>query len=155
MRRIDREIIDKNEIYDIIKKSLVCRLGLSDNNMPYIVAMNFGFIESNPAILYFHSANEGKKIDIIKVNNNVCVQIDIPGELVKSDIACNWGMNYKSVIIFGKAEIIIDKAEKVTGLNSIMKKYSGKNDYFFDEKNLNQTTVFKVVINEITCKKKG
>ena len=63
MRRKEKEIKDKKEIEQIFKYSHVCRLGIFDGKMPYIVPMNFGYRDN---ILYFHSALEGRKVDIQK-----------------------------------------------------------------------------------------
>ncbi len=155
MRRSGREIKEKGEIYNIIRESKVCRLGLCVNNKPYIVAMNFGFVENDPPIIYFHSAKEGKKLDILKENNNVCVQFDLSGEIIKNDKACGWSINYKSVVGFGSAEIINSPEEKIKGLNAIMKQYSGRNDFIFEEKQLEAVAVIKVTLAQLTGKQKG
>ena len=66
MRRKDREISDYSEIIRIIESCSVCRLGLMDENEAYIVPMNFGYIVENKELtLYFHSAKEGRKIDLM------------------------------------------------------------------------------------------
>ena len=83
MRRKDKEIRDKEVIDIIIKRAKVCRIGLSDNNTPYIVPMNYGFKDN---CLYFHSAPEGKKIDIIKRKNIVRFEIDIDHEIIEGEI---------------------------------------------------------------------
>ena len=74
MRRKDKEISDRSAIEDIIKRSTVCRLAMSDNNSPYVIPINFGYENST---VYFHSAREGRKIDILKKNPNVCIEFDI------------------------------------------------------------------------------
>ena len=73
MRRKDKEIKDKAEIESIIKRATVCRIGLSENNVAYIVPMNFGYKDNS---LYFHSAPMGKKIEIIKGFDNTLWLID-------------------------------------------------------------------------------
>ncbi len=74
MRRKEKEVKDVKLVESIIEKASVCRLGLSLNNMPYIVPLCFGYQDR---CLYFHSAIEGKKISMIKSNNNVCFEVDI------------------------------------------------------------------------------
>ena len=74
MRRREKEITDESTLESIILASLVCRLALSDGNQPYIVPLCFGYQDKT---LYFHSALEGKKIDIIKHNQNVCFEFDL------------------------------------------------------------------------------
>jgi uncharacterized protein len=74
--------------------------------------------------LYFHSAKEGKKIDIIRKNNQVCFEMDVEGEIVKGQKACFWGMKYVSVIGFGQAFFIEDNIGKRKALDILMKKYA-------------------------------
>ncbi len=68
MRRADKEIIDKKVIEAIIQESDYCMISISDNNSPYMVPMNFGYKDNN---LYLHSSSEGRKIEILKANNQV------------------------------------------------------------------------------------
>ncbi len=101
MRRNEKEITDNSAIEAIINQSIVCRLGLSDGNMPYIVPLCFGYKDNT---LYFHGALEGKKIDILRKNQNVCFEFDVDAEVVEKEKACSWGMKCQSMIGFGKAD---------------------------------------------------
>jgi nitroimidazol reductase NimA-like FMN-containing flavoprotein (pyridoxamine 5'-phosphate oxidase superfamily) len=82
MRRKDKEIADINEKMSIIEECKFCRLGLSENNYPYVIPINYGYTYENETLtLYFHGAIEGKKIDIIQKNNNACFEIDCDTKL--------------------------------------------------------------------------
>lgn len=148
MRRKDQEITDKNIINSIIKDSTVCRLGLSENNVPYVVPVCFGYKDG---VIYIHGAKEGKKTDILKNNPNVCIEFDIVSEVVRAEKACDWDMKYKSVIILGKASFIDDMNEKKDALNTIMHQYSN-NSFEFPEPMVQHINVIKVQITEITGK---
>lgn len=152
MRRKDQEIRDKAIIESIMRKEMVCRIALSDNNMPYIVPMNFGYKNNS---LYLHSAKEGKKIEIIKNNNNVCFEIDTDHELIKSEKACSWGMKYRSVIGFGKAHLIDNSEEKRRALDIIMEHYSSKSSYDYLEKEIDNVAIIKIEIESIIGKELG
>ncbi|MDP3286393.1 MAG: pyridoxamine 5'-phosphate oxidase family protein [Desulfobacterales bacterium] len=151
MRRKDREIKSKEEIEDIIRKALVCRLGMADENGPYIVPLSFGYIDG---FLFFHSAKEGKKLDILKKNNRVCFEMDTFDVIVESEKACDWGMKYKSVIGFGNAFIVKDIESIKAALDVIMAHYS-TGSFEYDQKKLERTVVIKVEIEHMTGKKKG
>jgi len=116
VRRQDKEIKDESVIRSILDKAKFCRIGFSDDNKPYIVPMNFGFKTNR---LYLHSAREGRKIEIIRKNNNVCFEIDIKTELIKSELACDWDIRYLSVIGYGKAHLVNDSEEKRKSLDII------------------------------------
>jgi len=148
LRRSKDEIKERAEIDAIIRKSRVCRLGLCDGEEPYIVPLCFGY---DGKALYFHSATEGRKIDVIRKNNRVCVEFDIPGEMKESEQGCKWGITYRSVIGFGAAEIVDDGEAKREALAILMAQYSDKN-YTFPDDLVTKTAVIKVIIARITGK---
>jgi uncharacterized protein len=155
MRRKEREITDSEEIADIISRADVCHLAFSDNNSPYIIAMNFGFIDAKPPLIYFHCANEGRKIEILKRNNRVAFMFDTDHQLVNGTRACDFSMKYSSVAGTGEIYIVKSEEEREEGLNIIMKHYSGKGDFKFDPSTMNRTTILKLVASSITGKKTG
>ena len=159
MRRSDREVSETEAIEEIIKNADVCRLALANDNIPYIVTMNFGYINNPGQILYFHCANAGRKLEMIRKNNFVCFEMDIDHQIYAGEVkdvrnGCNWGMKYKSVVGYGNISIISEKQAKKTGLNCIMNHYTDEKEYFYDEAVLANTTVLRLDITEITGKKR-
>ena len=151
MRRSDKEITEKPAIEAIIRKSLVCRLALSDGTRPYIVPLCFGYQDNT---LYFHGAPEGRKMDMIRENSSVCFEFDTSTEIVKGEEACSWGMRYQSVIGFGNALLVDDIEEKRKALGIIMGQYCGPSSSF-PEDVLAHTAVIKVEIESMTGKQSG
>jgi len=152
LRRKEKEIKDRMELAEIIEQGKICRLGLSQNNVPYIVPMNYGFIGNN---LYFHSAKDGKKLDIIKKNNYACFEIEIETKIIKAEKACNWGMRYKSIIGYGHIEEVSERKEKKYGLLSLMRQYDKNRDWIFDDDGFNKTLVLKLTIEQMSGKTSG
>lgn len=74
MRRKEKEITEQSAIEAVIHKSLVCRLGLSDGNIPYIVPVCFGY---QGRTIYTHGSLKGKKNDILLKNQNICFEFDM------------------------------------------------------------------------------
>ena len=155
MRRKDREITDINEKLTLIEQCKVCRLGMSDNGQPYIVPLNFGWsFEDNRLTLYFHSAHEGKKIDILKNNRRVCFEIDSDFRLIEASEACGYSCTYASIIGAGFVEFITDPKEKILGLDLLMKHQSGKDiERHYSEEALASVTVYKMTVEEFSGKK--
>ncbi len=151
MRRKDKEMEDEKEIESIISRSDVCRIALSENNSPYIVPMCFGYRDK---FLYFHSAADGKKIDIIKENNLVCFEFDTNEGLIKSEDPCDWDVKYHSVVGSGKAFFIDDPEEKTRALNIIAEHYSS-DAHEYQKNSVDNVTVIKVEIENLTGKKSG
>jgi nitroimidazol reductase NimA-like FMN-containing flavoprotein (pyridoxamine 5'-phosphate oxidase superfamily) len=155
MRRKEREVEDIAEIESIISRSDVCRVAIANNNIPYIVTMNFGYTGGENPHLYFHCAHEGRKLDMIRRNNYVCFGMDTDHAIFKDDKGCDWGMKYSSVVGYGKIFIVDDDTEKIAGLGHIMDHYGGSGVYSFDAKVLERTTVLRLEISEISSKRKN
>ncbi len=148
MRRKEKEIKKQTDIEQILKESDVCRLAMIDGQTPYIVPMNFGYKNQT---LYFHSAKQGKKIDLIQQNPHVCFEVDQLIKFKKASLACDWGVSYKSVIGWGKARFIKDVEEKIEALNIIMSQYSGRK-FSYSNDVLEKTLVIKVLVDKMTGK---
>lgn len=166
MRRADKEIKNSNLIESLLRKALVCRIALCDGNKPYIVPMNFAFKDNK---LYLHSAKEGRKIDIIKNNNNICFELDVKTELLKSEKPCDWSMKYFSIVGSGKAHFLDGVEDKRKALNLMMNKYSKslneqpykkgvadeglENMFKYSKESLEKLTIIKIDITEMNGKK--
>jgi nitroimidazol reductase NimA-like FMN-containing flavoprotein (pyridoxamine 5'-phosphate oxidase superfamily) len=151
MRRKEKEITDVSEIKAVIQNAHVCRLGMVDGDQPYLVPLCFGYRDN---VLYFHGALKGRKLDIMRENANVCFEFDQVSEILKSEDACDWSIQYQSVVGFGKAEFIEDADEKSQALKIIMAQYSDRK-FEFPENMLKATAVFKVAIKSMTGKQSG
>jgi len=151
MRRKEREITDLEEIEQVIKKAKVCRLGLVDNDGAYIVPVCFGYERNS---LYFHSAPEGRKVELIKKNNKICFEIDTDVEVVNAEKPCGWTTKYRSVIGTGRACILEKDEEKVHGLSLLMRQYS-EGEPSLDFEKLDSVLVVKIDIESMTGKKSG
>ena len=154
MRRKERELEEISEVESIISESDVCRIAIANDNTPYIVTMNFGYTGGEQPCLYFHCANEGRKLDMIRSNNYVCFEMDTDHAIYKGEKGCNWGMNFSSVVGYGRIFIVDDACEKKSGLDHIMNHYGGSGVYSYDEKVLARTTVLRLDISEISGKRK-
>lgn len=151
MRLKEREITDRRAIEEIIKRAKFCRLGLCDMGQPYIVPLNFGYQDGR---FFFHSAKEGRKLEVLAANERVCVEIDLDIKPLPSDKPCDWGFAYKSVIAFGRARFISDPEEKIAGLKAILAQQTGKTEGFeIAEKDAARVMVFRVEVESLTGKK--
>jgi len=148
MRRKEKEITDIKEIEKILKESHVCRLAMVDGDKPYLVPMNFGYHDE---CLFFHSAKQGRKIDLLKKNPNVCFEFDQLIKFKKAKKACDWGLEYKSIIGSGRAEVLDNLDEKIDALNIIMSQYSDRT-FEYPGEMLEKTIVIKVQIDSMTGK---
>jgi len=154
MAMANRMTNDPKIIQKIIDKCEACYLGMVDQaGKPYVLPFNFGFGEG---VIYLHSAQTGRKIDILKNNPDVCVCFSTDHQLFRrhEPVACSYGMKYRSVLAFGKIEFIEDYDEKVKALNIIMRKYAGR-DFEYNPPAVNNVCVYKVVVDTFEGKESG
>ena len=148
MRRKEKEITMESELESIIRKSRVCRLGIQDTDIPYIVPVCFGYRDKT---LYFHSAREGRKTDLLKQHPRICFEFDILIKISPHETACEWGVKYQSIIGHGVASVIENTEEKKAALDVIMAQYS-KKEYSYDQEMIEKTAVFQVRVAQMTGK---
>ena len=118
MRKASREITDSFELKMLLDGCQTMRLGLHDEPYPYIVPLSFGWEEKDGKIvLYFHCAKEGKKLDLIEKNANVCAEFDTLGGYKST--AHGVTADYRSIIAFGRAERVYGE-ELVHGLELLL-----------------------------------
>ena len=152
MRRKDKAIQTREEIAEIIQKAQVCRLGLSQDNVPYVVPLNFGYRDG---CLFLHCAKEGRKMDMLRANPRICFQMDTDTEVIQGEQPCDWGMKFLSVIGYGTASVLEDPEEKARGLDAIMEHYSSKPLQPYPESYLKHTAVIRIDVQEMTGKRSG
>jgi uncharacterized protein len=149
MRQAEREIKDRAAIDDLIKRAVVCRLGMVDGDEPYIVPMSFGYDGKS---LFFHCAKEGRKIDILRRNDKVCFEMDLDVEPIKGDVACKWSMRYQSVEGVGRAYLLDDADGKRHALDLIMAHYT-TGPFEYVERGFDLTLIIRVDIESVSGKR--
>ena len=128
MRRTDRAVTDDEKIQAIIEKAKIVHIGMIDDNRPYVVPMQYGFVSAEGKLtLYVHCAKEGRKLDIIKKNPHVFIELETDVALVSGgDIPCKYGSAYASVMGDGIAILVEDVQEKILGLQLLMTAQTGR-----------------------------
>lgn len=142
----ERALID-----EIITKNKICYVGMVDDNaMPYVIPMNFGYADD---IVYLHSAQEGRSIDILKKNPNVCITFCTDSVLTyqNEEVACSYRMKGSSVICKGKVIFEENFDEKVKVLNIIMKQYTDK-VFTYSVPAVNNVRIWKVIVDSLSTK---
>ena len=150
MRRTEQQITEHEAVEAILRRAQVCRIGLAEDNTPYVVPVCFGYKDD---CLFVHSSLQGKKIDMIRKNNRVCFEVDTDVQLVPADDPCKFTVTYHSVIGFGKAVLLDNRKEKVRALNAIMEHYSDRGDYIFPDAVVDATAIIRIRIESMTGKR--
>ena len=100
MRKRKRLIQDTAEIEAILLEEKVVRVAFTKNDQPYIVPMNYGYENRK---IYCHTGYEGMKIEWLKANPRVCIEVDSGFEIIAGKMACQYSCQYASVVGFGLA----------------------------------------------------
>ncbi|MDE5898078.1 MAG: pyridoxamine 5'-phosphate oxidase family protein [Treponemataceae bacterium] len=144
---------DEAEIRHILEQSACVRLGLNDGGRVYIVPMNFGFDYDGGALtLYFHSAGEGRKIDLLRKTRRAAFEMDCDLSLQTGRIACEYSEFYRSLMGEGTVEFLEDGAEKRRALDKIMLHAAGKDGWTYPESMVRRVCIFTVTATELSCK---
>lgn len=148
MRRIDRAMSDE-ETLKLVKEGEFAVLSLVDvNGLPYAVPLDYIYHEN---ALYFHGAQEGRKIDAMKLNQRACAVILGETTVVPE----KFSRKYTSVIIQGVMEIIDDSETKRRVMNELVQQYSPdfkEKGNLMIEKSFHETAIFKLKIESISGK---
>ena len=153
MRRKDREIMDKQRIKDIVEACDCCRLGLADERAPYIVPLNFGYFwEGERLFLFFHSAREGRKLELIERNGYAGFEMDTSHNLKRHELACGHSFGFQSIVGTGKISELCGEEERRAGLSMIMEHMTGKNDWEFQPEALAAVAVLRLEVEALSCK---
>lgn len=157
MRRSDREITDIDEVFRVIDDCPVVRLAMADGGKPYIVPLNFGYDRQGDTLtMYFHSAMEGRKMDIWRASPQVYFEMDTANEFVPAaeGDSCAWSWRFDSVMGSGEVEFITDVDGKTHALNRIIAHLGhSEKQYTFPEKMIERTCAYKVVSRDFTGKR--
>lgn len=123
----------------LLSASRYGRLGLSLNDMPYIIPMSY--VYSNGKI-YLHSRGNGKKVEIATKNSNVCFEVDL---LDKN--------HWSSVLAYGRAKLSSDIEAKKRMFDTFMGKdlkgHGGK-EFQREELEKMDMTIWEIEIKEMT-----
>ena len=152
MRRKDREVQNRAEVFDILNRCDTVRIAMHGDKYPYVVPVSFGVeIAEDKAILYFHCAQEGMKVDLLRANPHVCVEGDIFLNVEKT--AHGITARYESVIALGECQFVSDANEILHGLKVLTDHY-GYYDYPLERcMGLSHVLIGRIVLEKITGKR--
>lgn len=151
MTRREREVTDMKEILHILDNSKVVHVGLVDGDEPYVVPMNYGYILEDGLTIYLHAATQGYKLDLIRNNPKVFLEMECDLAPIEGKMPCQYGMSYRCLMANGIAEIVEDVEEKKRALSIFMKTQTGR-DFEFTDKLVSIVSVIKIKVAEYTAK---
>ena len=153
MRRKDREVTDPAVIDGIIRRCDCCRLGFADGVECYIVPLSFGFANRDgKRVFYFHSAREGRKVDLARRCGRAGFELDAEHRLLAGDAACQCTMDFESVIGTGAVDVVEDPEEKREALQAILAQCTGREGWDLPDRSEQSVCILKLTVEELSCK---
>jgi uncharacterized protein len=151
VRRKEREITDSAEMKQVLKTTKYVTVALCMNNEPYLVALSHGYDEAH-SCLYFHCANEGKKLVYAQANNHVWGQAVLDFGVTDE---CDYA--YTSVHFSGTLSLVTDPEEKWHGLQVLVRQVAKKPELKLAKlkpEKIQKTTIGRIDITYMSGKKR-
>ncbi|HEX6386773.1 MAG TPA: pyridoxamine 5'-phosphate oxidase family protein [Anaerolineae bacterium] len=122
-RRQDRAVTDDAWIRDFLRQAPMGVLATVYDGQPFINTNLFVYDETAGAI-YMHTARVGRTQSNGAAAERVCFSVSEMGRLLPADEALEFSVEYKSVVVFGTAQIVTDVTEAERGLQLLLDKYA-------------------------------
>jgi nitroimidazol reductase NimA-like FMN-containing flavoprotein (pyridoxamine 5'-phosphate oxidase superfamily) len=151
-RRPDRAHYDRATIDAILDEALVGHVGWVLDGQPYVTPVSIWRAGDR---LYWHGSAGSRMVRATETGAPVCVTVSILDGLVLALSATNHSMNYRSVMVLGRARIVEDKAEKATALDALVDRLApgrSKEVRPASDAELRQTAVLWVDLAEVSAK---
>lgn len=123
IRRHKQAITDEDRIKRFLRRAPVGVLATCVQEQPYLSTRLFVYDEPQHAI-YMHAADQGRTLESIRANPQVCFTTFEMGRFVPAKKARNFGVEYESVVVFGQASLVEDEQEMIRALKQFMAKYA-------------------------------
>ena len=152
VREADRAVYDRAAVYRILDDGFLCHAGFVVDGQPFVIPTSYG---RKDASLYIHGSAASRMLRRIKEGVPVCITVTLLEGLVLARSIFNHSMNYRSVVILGKATLVDDPEEKLAALRILSEHIlPGRWDDSRqpNERELKATSVLRVPIEEFSAK---
>jgi nitroimidazol reductase NimA-like FMN-containing flavoprotein (pyridoxamine 5'-phosphate oxidase superfamily) len=113
VREPQRAVYDREAAYRILDEGFICHVGFLLDGQPFVIPTSYGRRDAN---LYIHGSAASRMLRNMKEGVPVCVTVTLLDGLVLARSVFNHSMNYRSVVILGKATLVEDRDEKLAAL---------------------------------------
>ena len=152
VREPERAAYDRETVYQILDEAFLCHVGFAVDGQPFVIPTSYGRVENN---LYIHGSAASRMLRQMKEAVPVCITVTLLDGLVLARSIFNHSMNYRSVVVLGKATLVDDPAEKIEALRRLSEHIiTGRwaDSRQPNERELKQTSVLRVPIEEFSAK---
>jgi len=152
VREAHRGVYDRETAYRILDEGFLCHVGFVADGQPFVIPTSYG---RKDASLYIHGSAASRMLRQMKGGVPVCVTVTLLDGLVLARSVFNHSMNYRSVVVLGKATLVDDAEEKIEALRLLSEhilpgRWADARQP--NERELKQTSVLRVPIEEFSAK---
>lgn len=147
-----RGSFDKETIYSILDEAFICHVGFSADGQTFVIPTSYGRVDDQ---IFIHGASVSRMMKNIAKGIDICVTVTLVDGLVLARSVFHHSMNYRSVVIFGKAELVESDDEKMKALEAFTEHViegRWEDSRIPNKKELNVTTVLSLKIDEASAK---
>ena len=116
-RLAKRGVYDKTQVHAILDEGLICHVGFSADGQTYVIPTGYVRVDDR---IYIHGSPASRMLGALSDAIDVCLTVTLLDGLVLARSAFHHSMNYRSVVVLGKARFVSDPAEKVEALRAFV-----------------------------------
>jgi len=106
---------DRDAVYKILDEAFVCHVGFIVEGKPVVIPTAYGRVDDR---FYIHGSSASRMLRTVEAGVDVCVTVTLVDGLVLARSAFHHSINYRSVVIFGRASVVQDRNEKFEAMRS-------------------------------------
>ncbi|MHB8216131.1 MAG: pyridoxamine 5'-phosphate oxidase family protein [Candidatus Sulfotelmatobacter sp.] len=152
VREADRAVYDREAAYRILDEGFLCHVGFVTDGQPFVIPTSYGRKDDS---LFIHGSAASRMLRTVKESVPVCITVTLLDGLVLARSIFNHSMNYRSVVVLGKAKLVDDAAEKIEALRLLSEhiipgRWADSRQP--NERELKATSILRVPIDEFSAK---
>ena len=152
VREADRAVYDRAAAYRILDEGFLCHVGFAVDGQPFVIPTSYGRKNHD---LFIHGSAASRMLRQMKEGVAVCITVTLLDGLVLARSIFNHSMNYRSVVVLGKATLIDDPAEKIEALRLLSEhiipgRWADSRQP--NERELKATSILRVPVEEFSAK---
>jgi len=151
-RLAKRGVYDKSQVHTILDEGFLCHVGFAVDGQPYVIPTGYARIGEN---IYIHGSAASRMLRTLDEGVDVCLTVTLVDGFVLARSAFHHSMNYRSVVVLGKARVVTDPEEKLLALRSFTNHIvPGRWDEVRQptEPELKSTSVLALPLSEVSAK---
>ena len=152
VREADRAVYDRESAYRILDEGFLCHVGFVADGQPFVIPTSYGRKDD---CIFIHGSAASRMLRTVKESVPVCITVTLLDGLVLARSIFNHSMNYRSVVVLGKATLVDDPAEKIEALRLLSEhiipgRWADSRQP--NERELKATSILRVPIEEFSAK---